>query len=63
MSVDTDKKKNKDEYPIRITATLDNLYNWFDSDDKYFEDYVNDPNHQTRLYDPDYPPSWLLYTK
>ena len=32
LTVDTDELDDEDEYPIRITAVLDNLYNWFSSD-------------------------------
>ena len=42
---------------------LDNLYNWMSSDDEYSFDYISDPDHYTRLYDPDAPPDWLLYTQ
>ena len=53
LTVDTDKLDDEDEYPIRITAVLDNLYNWFSSDNQWSSDYTDDPDHYERLYDPD----------
>ena len=62
LTVYTTDIEDLDEYPIRITAILDNLYNWFESDDQYSVDYVNDPDNYKRWYDPDYPPDWLIFT-